>query len=438
MVVYVVQFVLADHGLDCRRGHHDFHRQLKAAPDPRKKDLCKYRIQAHGELRADLLLLVTRKHVHDARNGLRAGIGMERGETEVAGFGDGQRGLDRFAIRVGAGETRDRAIYELDTAYTYYSHIWGKNPVTGLNWTWAAVCSLQAGALTAKKGQLTEATYYIDHIQVVVTYGNGNSPPAASAVSIGGTPTVGQTLSGSYVYADREADPEGASLYQWYRAESANPNDTLKAAIKNSAVKNYVLLASEEAKYVSFEVTPVATTGVLVGLPVESDMAGPVAAKAGAAPVVSKVVITGTPAAGRTLIGSYAYSDSDNDLEGVSTFRWLRDGVAVANATDTVFKLNQSDAGAMITFEVTPVALTGLPKIGTPVVSAGVGPVGGITGTVRVPGFAKQNCVLKMTLVDMAGRSVTSAGLAQLSKGNYILVSKSGLKTKYTKVAITK
>jgi hypothetical protein len=74
------------------------------------------------------------------------------------------------------------------------------------------------------------------------------------------------------------------------------------------------------------------------------------------------------------LTGSYTYSDADEDLEGSSTFRWLRDGTPISGATELSYTLVPADLGAMIVFEVTPVALTGVSP-GTPVASSAVGPV---------------------------------------------------------------
>lgn len=85
-------------------------------------------------------------------------------------------------------------------------------------------------------------------------------------------------------------------------------------------------------------------------------------------PVASGVSITGTAVVGEQLTGGYVYSDVDNDLEGSTTFRWLRDGVAIVGATGTSYTLVAADTGSTITFEVTPVAATGASP-GAPAVS---------------------------------------------------------------------
>jgi len=63
---------------------------------------------------------------------------------------------------------------------------------------------------------------------------------------------------------------------------------------------------------------------------------------------------------GDTLTGNYTYHDVNNDLEGTSTFRWLRNGSAISNATSQTYVVSVNDIGQTITFEVTPVARTGL------------------------------------------------------------------------------
>ncbi len=194
-----------------------------------------------------------------------------------------------------------------------------------------------------------------------------NSPPVASAVNITGVAEVGQTLTGHYTYNDADNDPEGASTYRWLRGG---------VAITGATSATYVLAAADQGTNISFEVTPVAQTGATVGAPVASAAVGPVAA-ANTPPVASNVYISGTAEVGMTLTGNYTYSDADGNLEGASTFRWLRGGVAISGATAKTYLLVAADQGAQISFEVTPVAQMGQAgvSVGSPVTSAAVGPV---------------------------------------------------------------
>ena len=96
-------------------------------------------------------------------------------------------------------------------------------------------------------------------------------------------------------------------------------------------------------------------------------------------PTASNVLISGTPHVGQVLAGSYDYADSEGDLQGASTFRWLHtDGevdIPIDGATALTYTLVAADEGALIKFEVTPVAQSG-PSPGE-AASAVVGPVVG-------------------------------------------------------------
>lgn len=77
------------------------------------------------------------------------------------------------------------------------------------------------------------------------------------------------------------------------------------------------------------------------------------------APIVSNVIISGTHSVGQLITGSYSYTDTEGDIEGTSTFRWLRDDVAISGATSSTYTTTSDDAGKTIKFEVTPISLTG-------------------------------------------------------------------------------
>ncbi|MDD4239026.1 MAG: S-layer homology domain-containing protein, partial [Desulfotomaculaceae bacterium] len=128
------------------------------------------------------------------------------------------------------------------------------------------------------------------------------------------------------------------------------------------------------------EVTPVALTGTTQGTAVESGRVGAVV-PAEAAPTAAVQPITGTLRVGATLTGHYTYSDVNGDLQGTSTFKWYRSDNAaglnkteIAGATSITYELQSADEGKYISFEVTPVALTGTTQ-GTAVESGRVGAV---------------------------------------------------------------
>jgi uncharacterized protein (TIGR02145 family) len=73
------------------------------------------------------------------------------------------------------------------------------------------------------------------------------------------------------------------------------------------------------------------------------------------APEVSAVYIDGRVQVGETLVGMYTFDDADNDTEGNSIFRWLRDGEVIEGAERVIYEIQEEDMGANISFEVTPV-----------------------------------------------------------------------------------
>jgi hypothetical protein len=82
------------------------------------------------------------------------------------------------------------------------------------------------------------------------------------------------------------------------------------------------------------------------------------------APVASNVQITGVLQVGATLTGTYSYTDNEGDLEGTSTYQWMRvaaddSSTPIQGATSLDYTLVEADEGARIRLEVTPVAQTG-------------------------------------------------------------------------------
>lgn len=181
-----------------------------------------------------------------------------------------------------------------------------------------------------------------------------NSAPTATAVSFSGgnagRVVVGDTLTGRYTYADDDGDTEGASTYQWLRNDSA---------ISGATLLSYTLVAADSGSAITFQVTPLASTGAISGDAVKLNSLS----VNNSVPTASNVSITddnaGNALAGDNLSGSYNYADIDNDIEGTSRFQWLRDSSTISGATTTTYTLVIADIGTTITFEVTPVASTG-------------------------------------------------------------------------------
>ncbi|MDG0814049.1 dockerin type I domain-containing protein [Cohnella rhizosphaerae] len=199
--------------------------------------------------------------------------------------------------------------------------------------------------------------------------GPDNTAPTASAVSFGGTLKVGNTLTGTYTYADAESDAEGATSFKWYTATDAA--GTGKTAISGATTSTLALTSAHAGKYIIFEVTPVAAAGTATGTPVSYTSAAAVLDNA--APTASAVSFGGTLKVGNTLTGAYTYADAESDAEGATAFKWYTANdaagtskTAISGATTSTLALTSAQVGKYIIFEVTPVAAAGT-ATGTPV-----------------------------------------------------------------------
>ena len=192
------------------------------------------------------------------------------------------------------------------------------------------------------------------------------TPPTASGVNVSGTAKVGEVLTGGYTYADAEDDLEGVSTFKWYRA--TDNSGTGKTEIAGANAKTYTLQAADLGKYISFEVTPVAVTGIATGTAELSLYTSEIVAAevTQTAPTASGVNVSGTTKVGEVLTGNYTYGDAESDVEGTSTFKWYRatdnsgtGKTEIAGANAKTYTLQAADLGKYISFEVTPVAATG-------------------------------------------------------------------------------
>jgi len=187
--------------------------------------------------------------------------------------------------------------------------------------------------------------------------------PTASAVSISGQTQWGGELIGHYTYADANNDPEGTSTFRWLRNG---------VAIAGATAFFYTLVDADLGTTIAFEVTPVSSVAPTTGTAVVSSATTTIAYPA--PPTASYVGISGMAQVGQPLYGYYTYADANNDPEAISSYRWLRNGVAIAGAVSTTYTLVNADLGATIAFEVTP-KTNMLPTTGTPVVSSATAPI---------------------------------------------------------------
>lgn len=86
--------------------------------------------------------------------------------------------------------------------------------------------------------------------------------PVASSVSITGSASLGELVTGTYTYTDANSNAEATSTYRWLRADSAGGSYT---AIPGATSINYTITSDDLTKYLKFEVTPVANTAPSTG-----------------------------------------------------------------------------------------------------------------------------------------------------------------------------
>jgi hypothetical protein len=159
-------------------------------------------------------------------------------------------------------------------------------------------------------------------LDAIAAGGGSNSAPTALGVAITGTATVGQTLTGSFTYADPDSDPAGTHTYKWYRAD--DNSGTNEAAISGATTTTYVLVAADAGKFIRFSVIPKATTGTLTGAETFSARTAAVANYTPAAPTNATVNDTTnmfgwTNTSGITSPSDYEYSTNSGSTWTTAT-----------------------------------------------------------------------------------------------------------------------
>ncbi|MFD2329537.1 dockerin type I domain-containing protein [Cohnella sp. GCM10020058] len=306
---------------------------------------------------------------------------------------------------------------ELGTAFKWYTANdaagAGKTAIAGATSSTLALTSAQANKYIIF--EVTPGAATGTNIGTPVAYTStaavaANAAPTASAVSFTGTLKEGNTLTGTYTYADAESDAELATAFKWYTATDAA--GTGKTVIAGATSSTLTLTNAQVGKFIIFEVTPGAAAGTASGT--ATTFTGNSAVAANAAPVVSGVHITGGIKLSQILTGSYAYADLEGDAEGLPIFKWYAaddaagsNKTAIAGATGIKLELMAAQYRKYITFEVTPVAAAGT-LTGTPVESEALGPVGVLKGDANGDGIVTPADALivnkyvagKMTLTD--------------------------------------
>jgi len=183
------------------------------------------------------------------------------------------------------------------------------------------------------------------------TCGGGDTAPTASSVAFSGTLQDGQTLSGTYTYADDDSDAETTSTFKWYASTSSG--GASKTAISGATSQTFTLTASEVGKFISFEVTPKNANDT--GSAVESSInSSAVIALDSTPPVVQSSETTGTPAQNATSATFRVVFDEnvanistdDFELTTTGTATGTIASVSATSGTDTIDVTLNSISGA--------------------------------------------------------------------------------------------
>ena len=219
-------------------------------------------------------------------------------------------------------------------------------------------------AVTASRPGVEPMTVFSESVQITAGL------LVAGALKVSGSTSVGQKLS----VTAQSSQPSGATLsYQWKRAGATIPGATQAS---------YTLTAQDLGKQITVTVTSTVTGFA------------PAVASAGAGKTISAGALTtvtprvsGGAVVGTTLKSSVgSWTPSGTALK----YQWKRNGVAIARATGSNYKLTTADAGKKITLSVTGSlagytsrTITSAPT-GTVLRALSASPVPKISGTAKV------------------------------------------------------
>jgi hypothetical protein len=175
-----------------------------------------------------------------------------------------------------------------------------------------------------------------------------NTPPYADAVSISGPAKADSILTGIYTFHDGDKNPEGTTLFRWLR-DGTFP-------IPGATSITYTLTTDDVESDIVFEVTPVASAGFPnTGIPVQSDLFGPITDPYASLPIATEICISGTRANNQELIGKYRYVNKYEEHN--SEYLWLIGNSVIKSGTssgDKKYTLTAADTAKEIRFAVIP------------------------------------------------------------------------------------
>lgn len=219
--------------------------------------------------------------------------------------------------------------------------------------------------------------------------------------SIIGTPKIGSSVTGTYIYTDNNLDPEnpGATTYKFVTSPNSSIANSSAGTTVASGVTggasgsvSYTPQPTDVDQYLFYCVTPAASTGASPGLEACTPASGPVITAPVNVVPTAIPVITGTPQVGATVSGTYSYADTEGDLEAPAqtSYKFVTstnpsisssgDGTVVSGGSTggvgspASYTLQSPDLNKYIFFCVTPAAQTGASP-GVEVCTVASGPV---------------------------------------------------------------
>jgi hypothetical protein len=232
--------------------------------------------------------------------------------------------------QVGQTLSATTGTWDTGVSFTYQWLRDGSAIANATNSTYTLVAADQGHAISvsvkgSKTGYASVTKTSLSTSAILGTLASTPSP------TISGTTQVGQTLSATTGTWDT-----GVSFtYQWLRdgsaiANATNSTYTLVAADQGHAIS--VSVKGSKASYASVTKTSLSTSAIL-----------------GTLASTPSPTISGTTQVGQTLSATTGTWDT-----GVSfTYQWLRDGSAIANATNSTYTLVAADQGHTISVAVT-------------------------------------------------------------------------------------
>jgi hypothetical protein len=214
-----------------------------------------------------------------------------------------------------------------------------------------------------------------------------NDPPVATSVNISGSFIVNTSLTGLYGYNDPEGDPEGSSVYMWYRSDYADGTDSVEISGADEII--YLTKSADGGKYLSFGVIPVDNRGAVSPYIYNSGWK-----YINDGPVALNLHIAGAKAINQTDTADFDYFDLEGDPENTYNhyYQWYRadnlsgsNSIPIPGQTNKTYTITNNDNHKFISVKVVPVATTGT-LLGDTAQSIWYGPISNlpsatITGT---------------------------------------------------------